>query len=118
MIWAGWIYERPDMLQATRFAAAQGTSLSLTLWAIIAMGIGGVIIAGSLLMTKRFRQPDIAVGIGAAVVALGLCLLLWQFLSNQGVSSAGLISGGLFIVVVLVIGVFVASRRRADRHQG
>jgi hypothetical protein len=47
-----------------------------------------------------------------------LCLLLWQFLSNQGVGSAGLISGGLFIVVVLVIGVFVASRRRADRHEG
>jgi protein-S-isoprenylcysteine O-methyltransferase Ste14 len=90
----------------------------VTLWAIIVIAIGGVIIAASLLMTKRLKQPDIAVGIGAAVVGLGLCLLLWQFLSNQGVSSAGLISGGLFIVVVLVIGVFVASRRRADRHQG
>jgi drug/metabolite transporter (DMT)-like permease len=106
------------MLPATRFAAAQETSVSVTLWAIIVIAIGGVIIAACLYLTKRFKQPDIGVAIGAAVVLLGLCLLLWQFLRNKGVGSAGLLSGGLFIVVVLVISVFVASRRRANRHQG
>jgi hypothetical protein len=106
------------MLEATRFAAAPGTSVSVTLWAIIVIAIGGIIIAASLYMTKRFNQPDIGVAIGAAVVVLGVCLLVWQFLSNQGVDSAGLISAGLFLVLVLVIGVFVASRRRADRHRG
>jgi hypothetical protein len=106
------------MLEAIQFATALESSVSVTLWAIIVISVGGVIVAASLYMTKQFRQPDIGVGIGASVVVLGLCLLLWQFLKDEGLGSAGMLSGGLFIVVVLLIGLYVASRRRADRHQG
>src|ERR1700712_4604716 len=105
------------MLEATRFAVTQETSVSVILWAIIAIAVGAIIVAAFLYMTKLFRQPAIGVGIGAALIGLGLCLLLGQYLSSKGVGAAGLLSTGLFIVVILFIGVIVAARRRADRHQ-
>lgn len=82
------------------------------------MGIGWITVAASLYMTKRFRHPDIGVGTGVAVIILGVCLLPG---SSSAISALALLAcclpAGLFIVVLLVTGVFVASRRRAHRHE-